>query len=223
MFWIFENYSGNDLVIAIIAFTLAIFIAMSSHEFSHAIVADRQGDDTPKAHGRVTLNPFAHIDPFGFLSFVLVGFGWAKPVPINPLKFKEYRKGIFLTSIVGIVTNFVLCFFSCGLMVLSLYISFGDSAFLLFLKDFFVMFFSFTATVNLSLCIFNLIPIYPLDGYNVLSSFVKSDNKVLNFIRRYGALILLGLILTGFFEQIMRFLVNNILSPIISFWITVII
>ena len=93
MFNILNAYSGNQAIIAILAFFIAILFSLTIHEFSHAAVAHMQGDLTPKAYGRLTLNPFKHIEPMGMLMLLIVGFGWAKPVPINPIKFKKLSQG----------------------------------------------------------------------------------------------------------------------------------
>ena len=102
--------SIEDLLPYLLAFMLALAIAMSIHEFAHAKVAYILGDDTAKLSGRLTLNPLAHISPIGLVCFLLVGYGWATPVPVNPLRFKKYRLGMFLVSIAGVITNFIFAF-----------------------------------------------------------------------------------------------------------------
>ena len=101
---------GYEFIYAGIAMLLVLIISLSLHEFGHAYVAYKQGDITPKYQGRVTLNPLAHIDPIGFLCCALFGFGWAKPVEINPLKFRNYKSGIFKVSIAGVTANLILSF-----------------------------------------------------------------------------------------------------------------
>ena len=181
------------LLIYSLAFIVAILIAMCSHEYAHAKMAYNCGDDTAYLAGRMTLNPVAHINPLGALAFLLVGFGWATPVPINPVKFKDYRKGIFLTGIAGVMTNFIICFFSAGLSVLCTYFIglLAEANFWYYILLFFVVMFSFSATINLSLCIFNLLPISPLDGFNVLQSVTKGTNRFVNFLKRYSQIILI--------------------------------
>lgn len=216
------NYkdSGTMLFVYLLAYIVAVLVAMCSHEYAHAKMAYSCGDDTAYLAGRMTLNPVAHINPLGALAFLLVGIGWATPVPINPVKFKDYRKGIFLTGIAGVMTNFIICFFSAGLSVLCGYfigllaeVNFGYYVLL-----FFVVMFSFSATINLSLCIFNLLPISPLDGFNVLQSVTKGTNRFVNFLKRYSQIILIILLISTFFEIGMSFLTTNILLPIYSFW-----
>ncbi|MBQ0017310.1 MAG: site-2 protease family protein [Clostridiales bacterium] len=211
---------GNLVWLYVFAFIIAVLVAMCSHEYAHAKVAYNCGDETPRLMGRMTLNPLRHYDILGLLCFLVVGFGWAKPVPINSRNFKEYRKGIFLTSVAGITTNFVICFFSCGLSVLmSFILTFVESIeWLSYIIFFFALTFSFMAQINFSLCVFNLLPIYPLDGFNIVSSLTKSDNSFVNFMRRYGSIILLIIILTGVFGLGMQYLVNYVLMPINAFW-----
>lgn len=208
----------------IAGFVIAILIAMCFHEYAHARTAYICGDDTAKVSGRMTLNPLAHIDTLGILAFVLVGFGWAKPVPINPVRFKEYRKGILLTGIAGVLMNFVICFFSLGLSVLFLVILNSldsPSEFVYYLLCFLSLTCELTAQVNFSLCLFNLLPIYPLDGYNVLASVTKGTNKFVNFLKNYGTIILLVLLLTSVLEIGMGYAVDYILNPIYLFWLKI--
>ena len=228
----FLNYKGVDLVIVLVAYFIAIIFALSMHEYAHAKVAFNQGDYTPKAKGRLTLNPFKHIDPIGFICLMLVGFGWAKPVEVNPLNFKEYRKGFFCVSVAGVLTNFVLAFFSCGLLCLTQVI-FGHlltntAGFVVYLYEFFVYLFACFTSINLCLGIFNLIPVYPLDGFNILQSFTKEGNRFVNFMTRYGNLILIALVIVdsvietttgvGLFNTV----VNFFEVPLMKFWTTLI-
>lgn len=229
MIEIIRNYEvlGNLVWLYAGAFLLAIIFAMCSHEYAHAKVAYNCGDDTAKLSGRMTLNPLKHIDLLGALSFLLVGFGWANPVPINPRKFKDYRKGIFLTSIAGITTNFIICFFSCGLSILMMFFATmtisnaGELNVWYYILFFIHLVFEYSATVNFSLCLFNLLPIYPLDGFNIMQSLTKGTNKFVLFMRKYGTYILLALLLTTVLEIGMGYAVNFILEPIQLFWMRV--
>ena len=219
MFELIRTYKDSEFLWAyILVFILAIVVAMCSHEYAHARVAYSCGDDTAKLSGRMTLNPVKHFDLLGILCFLFAGFGWATPVPINPLKFKEYRKGIFLTSIAGVATNFIICFISCGLCELFIYFMSVSSTTLANILFFVGMFFLYLSHINLSLCIFNLLPLYPLDGYNILRSVTKGTNGFVNFLGRYGHIILLVLIFSTLLETGMSFAVINILSPINNFW-----
>ena len=153
-----------------------MLLVLPLHESAHALVAKWFGDDTAERQGRISLNPLAHLDPFGGLLMVLTGFGWAKPVPINPLRMKKYRAGISLTALAGPVSNLLAAFVAgiayniiictkSGLMALVSSEVTTMSCVLLLL--------SFLFQVNVGLAVFNLIPIPPLDGYNVLSYFTS--------------------------------------------------
>lgn len=155
---------------------ITMLLVLPLHESAHALVAKWFGDDTAERQGRISLNPLAHLDPFGGLLMVLTGFGWAKPVPINPLRMKKYRAGILLTALAGPVSNLLAAFVAgiayniiictkSGLMALVSSEVTTMSCVLLLL--------SFLFQVNVGLAVFNLIPIPPLDGYNVLSYFTS--------------------------------------------------
>ena len=224
MFELIKSYKDSEFLWAyILVFVLAIVVAMCSHEYAHARVAYSCGDDTAKLAGRMTLNPVKHFNLLGILCFLFAGFGWATPVPINPLKFKEYRKGIFLTSIAGVVTNFIICFVACGFSVFVM--SFSSSVANItgfYIIYFLALFFAYLSQINLSLCIFNLLPLYPLDGYNILRSVTKGTNKFVNFLGRYGHIILLVLVFSTLLEMGMSYAVGNILYPINMFWMKII-
>lgn len=155
---------------------ITMLLVLPLHESAHALVAKWFGDDTAERQGRISLNPLAHLDPFGGLLMILTGFGWAKPVPINPLRMKKYRAGISLTALAGPVSNLLAAFVAgiayniiictkSGLMALVSSEVTTMSCVLLLL--------SFLFQVNVGLAVFNLIPIPPLDGYNVLSYFTS--------------------------------------------------
>lgn len=215
----FGTYSGTELLVVIVAFLLAILFALSIHEYSHGLIALTQGDTTAQNFGRVTLNPFKHIDPIGFLCLVLFGFGWAKPVPINSYKFKNYKKGLFLTSIAGVCANFIACFVFMGLLVLC----FGNMAVeSIFASGYLVQFcyylLSFSASINLGLAIFNMIPIPPLDGFNVVLSFTKGTNKVTQFLARYGSIILLALLIFNVIDLLFGVIYSFVIPAFSNFW-----
>ena len=211
-----ELYSGIDLLIVMLAYVLAIVIALTCHEFSHAIVSYKMGDLTAKSQGRVSLNPLHHIDPIGFVCLLLFGFGWAKPVPVNDLKFKNYRRGIFLTSISGVVTNFILAFLFSGAFTL-LYpklIAHSSNYLVAFVYNFLI----YSMSINLGLAIFNILPIPPLDGFNVITAFTRYDNKFINFMRRYSFIFFLVILITPAFELLFSWLSGIIYPAFMSFW-----
>ncbi len=207
---------GWTIFAFILAYFLAVILAMSVHEFSHAFVATKMGDDTPRLQGRLTLNPFAHISGLGMLSFLLVGFGWAKPIETNPLKYKNYRKGMALVSIAGVTANLIFAFIlSAGFFFLNY---FGDPAqtnlFLIFLNDFFLYGF----LINIALLVFNLLPIYPLDGFNFIRSFTKPGNKFEQFMYRYGNIILIVVILSPLYDILYSTVFVSLLNWFCMFW-----
>lgn len=205
-----SNLSTVDAFIWILAFVFAIMIAMSFHEYGHAYAAYKMGDDTAKQYGRLTLNPFAHFDTIGLLCFLFLGFGWAKPVPINPLRFNKYKTGVIRVSIAGVTVNLILCVISVFFytMISSLLISTAN------IVTFLKVFFSYSAQINCFLIIFNLLPFYPLDGFNLLAANLKPNNKYLEFNYKYGYLILIMLLFTGILGTIITVVSNWILLPL---------
>lgn len=207
-----NDLSGTEIISAGLALILVLVISLSLHEFGHAFVAYKQGDMTPKIMGRVTLNPLAHIDPIGFVCCALFGFGWAKPVEINPIKFRNYKKGLFLTSIAGVTINIILAFLGCGIYYICLRFLPLTNGFNLFL----LYFGMFMYTINLSLFVFNLLPVYPLDGFNCIAALTKYDNKFVNFMRKYGTLILIIVLIFG--DILLFQLVQWIGTPLEMLW-----
>jgi len=191
--------------LCVLALVFAVLSAMTIHEFAHAYVALKCGDPTAKNFGRVTLNPVKHIHPAGFLMLLLVGFGWAKPVPVNPLRFKSRVRDEIFVSLAGIVTNLVAAFFSvaaAGLMLLLIQSNvafFEVNKYWHLLAYLVLAFFWFFTTINICVALFNIIPVFPLDGFHVLENLLAAENGVVYFLRRYGMYILLGLILLGYF------------------------
>jgi len=172
-----------------------LIVALSFHEFSHAWAADRLGDTTPRASGRLTLNPIAHLDVFGSLMLIVAGFGWAKPVPVNPYALRRrHPAGLMLVSVAGPLSNLLLAIiaaipFQAGL------VSWTPSSALLPSIGSFLAEFIF---INLILFFFNLLPIFPLDGEKVLEYFLPpSAQDTLARLRPYGPMILLALLFVG--------------------------
>lgn len=176
-------------------FIIAILIALTVHEWAHALVADRLGDPTPRSEGRLTLNPVAHLDPVGTLLFFLVSFGWGKPVPVNPRYFKHYKRDSALTAIAGPISNLILAILALVFInhVLPLFMHVGstDRVGLFFSEVFFNL-----VLINLSLMAFNLLPIAPLDGSKVLEAFIplRHEDAYHRFMQR-GPMILLGILI----------------------------
>ncbi len=214
-----------DKIIYYLSLFLALIVVLPIHELAHAFVAYKCGDNTAKNLGRLTLNPLAHFDPIGLISFILVGFGWAKPVPVNPNNFRKYKKGSFFVAIAGVVANYILAFIVFPLFILSTYVpNFGyftvmltNALYLIF--DLSIIFF-----------IFNLLPIYPLDGFRIIDSFSKKKSKIYYFLRTKGIFVLYFLFLLSIIADITNVWQINILGnfitlikgyvsyPIYAFW-----
>jgi len=185
-------------------------LALSVHEWAHGIVAYRLGDPTAKLEGRLTLNPLAHLDPLGTVMFLLVHFGWGKPVPVNPRYFRHQKRDMALVALAGPASNLVLAFIVVALGSLLPSLLFLPRPFFLLFQDILVS----SLFLNLGLMAFNLLPIAPLDGSKVLHLFIpwRYDAKYEEFLRR-GPYILLGLLIA---ERLLGI-------PLIVWWITAII
>lgn len=195
---IFAAQYGTDFlsyVIYIIFTLIAVCISLVAHEVAHGLVAKWNGDMTAKYSGRLSLNPLKHFDLIGFLMLMLIGFGYAKPVPVNPYNFKHYRRGLFTVAIAGVVTNLIIAFFAAlfHLLLLWGYMT-AASASSANAFYYFMRFFDILMSINLSLFFFNLLPIYPLDGFRVVESFTHQGNKFCAFMRSNGQYILWGLV-----------------------------
>ena len=194
--------NSNDAIVAvlgILAFLLAIILAFVLHEMGHAYAAKWNGDLTAQAAGRLSFNPIVHIDPIGFIMLLFVGFGYAKPVPVNPYNFKHPKKGLLTVSLAGVIVNFALAVLSMFFYVLIVFIIdmnaeilSSDAGYYVFF--FFHLFFRLMITINISLMLFNLLPLGPLDGLKVLEALTRRGNKIVTFLRNYGVYILYGLI-----------------------------
>lgn len=199
---------------------ISILIALSIHEWAHAVVATKLGDSTPGDAGRLTVNPIAHLDPLGALLFLTVGFGWAKPVPVNPMYFRKPRRDTCLVAVAGPASNLLLAL--AAMIGLALFGQReGVSAWELLelpargqlLTAFTLQLLASSLFINLGLMAFNLLPIAPLDGSKVLQAFVpiRLAEKYEEFMR-VGPYILLAL-----------FLAEGLLHiPLLSIWIVTI-
>jgi len=194
----------NELV-EIIAGLIAVIFIFAPHEFAHAFIAYKSGDPTAKMQGRMTLNPVKHLDPAGFLLCAVAGFGWAKPVPINPGNFHHYRKGLFCTAIAGVVTNYIIAFvaYPLYLVVMNfLYYAnmdfFNANEWLAVIVRIIYYAFFYIYAYGMGIVVFNLLPVYPLDGFRVVESCTREVNPVRRFLRNYGMYILIVLVVESF-------------------------
>jgi len=173
-----------------------ILLALTFHEYAHAYVAHRYGDDTAQKSGRLTLNPLRHLDPLGTIMIFLVQFGWAKPVPVNPYNLRNPKKDMLWISAAGPLSNMLLALVS-GL----LFRLFSDSAMIAernSLTGLLVIVVFLSLKINLALAIFNILPIAPLDGSKILYGLLPPGfGKMIFAFERYGPYILLGLIILG--------------------------
>ena len=193
-----------DFLLGRLLYLPGILLGISVHECSHGYAAVRMGDDTPLMQGRITLNPLSHLDPMGFLCLLVFGFGWAKPVQINPRNFKNPRRDDALVSLAGPVSNFFVAFLFMGLMKLAdMYLPYTLPNQIVFevLRS--------TVYINLVLMAFNLIPIPPLDGHHILGSI--GGAKVWNFYYKYREQLRFALLLLIVFRGIGR-----IIGPVIN-------
>lgn len=195
-FAIIFNSMLNSSPSQLIAGVITLMIAFTFHEFAHAWVATQFGDDTPRLFGRLTLNPLSHLDLMGSIMLLFTGFGWAKPIPVNPHKIQQHsNSALMLVAVSGPLSNFVLAI----LAAIPLRLGWVNPS--APLVDFFpspysfLIFFVFT---NLGLMLFNLIPLPPLDGEEVLSFFLPPQmQQQWEQIRPYGPYILIALLFLG--------------------------
>lgn len=175
------------------------------HELAHGWVADRMGDPTAKWLGRLTLNPLKHLDPFGTIALLIFGFGWAKPVPVNFLNLRDFRKGMIYVSAAGITANMILAFIAFLLMRLTQDYDLGPVHTMLY----------FAARVNIMLAAFNLIPIPPLDGSKILMGFLPGHLRYqLERLEPFGLFIILGLLYLGALNPVISLFQGIIISII---------
>lgn len=191
--------------INVLAQFIAAAVVLTFHEFAHAFAAYKCGDPTAKFAGRMTLNPLKHFDPLGILMFALAGFGWAKPVPVNPDNFEDYRKGCLWTSAAGVLMNYCMAFVLYPLFLLvSIYLCPLVSG--TYMEIFLQYLFRGLFSCSLSFCVFNLLPFYPLDGFRIVDAVNTKRGKIYRFLRDYGYYVLMGLIVLHVLASRMSFL-----------------
>tara|TARA_Y100000589_G_C27051703_1_gene587591 strand:+ start:259 stop:876 length:618 start_codon:yes stop_codon:yes gene_type:complete len=185
-----------------------LLFALVFHEFSHGWVANKLGDPTAKNQGRLTLNPMAHLDPIGSMMILFVGFGWAKPVPVDSRYLANPRKDMMKIAFAGPASNLLLAFIGGILIRITGYAGPLSSMLILFTQ------------INISLAVFNMIPIPPLDGSQIFSGImIRKNPQLVMQLQMYGPQILLGLILFGMFTGIS--IIWAFMSPFVNFFMFV--
>jgi Zn-dependent protease len=184
---------------------ISLVVAVTVHEFSHALAADRLGDPTPSLQGRVTLNPLSHLDPIGTLMLLLAGFGWGKPVQFDPFNLKNPQRDAAIISVVGPLSNIVMAVLGAAVYHLS-----GNSVF-------FVPFIQ----INVVLAVLNLIPVHPFDGFKVVGGLLPEDRAYEWYsLQRYWWLFLMLLIIpvggASMLDQILTFFVSPLMRVLVG-------
>ena len=202
----------NDFILQLIIMAPPILLALTVHEFAHGYVAFRLGDPTAQAMGRLTLNPLKHLDPLGTLAFFIIKIGWAKPVPVNPAYFRNPRKDMLWVALAGPAVNLVLAVISALAVKVVWFIAANIpysqmvEAILVPLNQVLMA----SVWINLVLCIFNFLPIPPLDGSRILAGILPPHlARSYASVERYGFIIILVLAFSG--------LLSKMIMPVISF------
>lgn len=213
IFDIFRNGFSMDTVLNLLARVFVVFCTLPVHEYAHALIATKLGDDTPRLKGRLTLAPLAHVDLIGALMIFLVGFGYAKPVPVNPRRFKNPKAGMALTAFAGPLSNILMAIIFMLLCNISSLI-YGNTGALFASVAY--SFFFFAAQINVSLAVFNLLPIPPLDGSRIINLIIPSKYyfKIMQY-ERYIILAVFALIFFGILDGPLSFVSNYIMRFIV--------
>ena len=211
------NFTIQTIIAEILAVLVIIFLILPFHEWAHAQTAYLLGDTGIKQRGRLSLNPLSHIDPVGALAMLLIGFGWAKPVPVDSRYFKNPKVGMAITAFMGPVANLIAAlaglfvFHTLWCIVPTFFTAGGFGSYVLAFLQFYII-------VNVNLAVFNLLPIPPLDGSKIL--FVFLPDKAVMFFYRYQMFFMIGLIVllwAGPLSYVLTFLSRGALYGIYQF------
>lgn len=194
---------------AFFSWLIALVIAITIHEFSHALAADRLGDPTPRVQGRLTLNPLAHLDPLGTLMLLIARFGWGKPVIFDPFNLRNPRRDAAIISLAGPISNMLLATV-LSLLLRGLLSTPYDMIAYIIIRPIIVM--------NVFLAIFNLVPIHPLDGFKIVGGILPSDYaRQWQELEGYGMIFLLFLVFPVFGGVSP---ISRVISPVINFFLS---
>ena len=214
IFDLLRNGFSIEVLMNLLARVFVVFCTLPVHEYAHALIATKLGDDTPRLKGRLTLAPLAHIDIMGALMIFLVGFGYAKPVPVNPRKFNNPKVGMALTALAGPLSNIIMAFVFMLLSNAALLVhGKTDIMFLGVAYSFFL----FAARINIGLAVFNFLPIPPLDGSRILNLVLPSKYyfKIMQY-ERYIVLAVFALLVFGILDIPLSFF-TNLIMKLVSF------
>jgi len=190
-------------ILYLIPTALALIVAITIHEFSHALAADKLGDPTPRSLGRLSLNPLRHLDPIGTLALIFFGFGWGKPVPIDPYNLQHPKRDEAIISLAGPVSNLILA------LIISLLVKF------LPLNNISILFLSILVQINVVLAVFNLLPLPPLDGSKIFLALLPQDKSLQwqEAFEKYGFVLIIVLLFLPIHGSN---IISLIISPIIQ-------
>jgi Zn-dependent protease len=206
--------SFSDVVIYILVSLLVILLILPFHEWAHAFTAYKLGDTSMKYRKRMTLNPLEHIDPVGALCILLIGFGWAKPVPVNDRNFKNPKVGMGITAMAGPLANFVAALIG-GLIFNALVTFAPEFLFLNTFGSYIYLFLAYYITINIALAVFNLVPIPPLDGSKILFMFLP--DKWIYTLYKYENIFFVVIIALVFFNILPLDPITDALTNFVSY------